>query len=168
MQRSSSSGCASFTAASPFIDGGRASSTTYVYVRSVDSSGNGLSAWSVADLATTMRFTPLQSLVTTVQFAHLTELLNGLNAVLAASGTAQLTWQNIHDRYAPSHPSEFFPLPAANGPICAAHLKALRSEMTAARAAAGVAAVPYTDALTTTPPTPVRAIHFRDLQDSTQ
>ncbi|MGA8808309.1 MAG: hypothetical protein WB973_10565 [Thermoanaerobaculia bacterium] len=163
------SGCTPFTAASPFVDGGRTPNTTYVYqVRSVDSSGNGMSNWSVADLTTTMRFTPLQSLSTTVQFAHLTELLNGLNAVLAASGPTQLSWQNIHDRYVPSHPTELFPLPAANGPICAAHLKALRSEMTAARQALGVAAFPYTDALTTTPATPVKAIHFRDLQDSSQ
>ena len=162
-------GCSPFTAASPFVDGGRTPNTTYVYrVRSVDSSGNGMSNWSVADLTTTMRFTPLQSLSITVQFAHLTEMLNGLNAVLAASGPTQLSWQNIHNRYAPSHPTEFFPLPAANGPICAAHLNALRIEMTAARGALGVGAFPYTDALTTTPPTPVKAIHFRDLQDSTQ
>jgi hypothetical protein len=103
-----------------------------------------------------------------LQFGHLTELLNGLNAVLAASGPAQVTWQNIHDRYAPSHPTEFFPIPAANVAICAAHLKALRSEMTAARQNAGVAAFSYTDALTTSPPTAVKAIHFRELQDSTQ
>ncbi|MBV9071727.1 MAG: fibronectin type III domain-containing protein [Acidobacteria bacterium] len=165
-----SPGCSNpFTATSGSADPGRTPNTTYVYrVRSVDSSGNGVSDWSAADLATTMRFAPLQSFVTTVQFAHLTELLNGLNAVLAASGSTQLSWQNIHDHYAPSHPTELFPLPAANGPICAAHLKALRIEMTAARGFAGVAAFPYTDALTTTPPTPIRAIHFRELQDSTQ
>jgi len=169
LQRCSSAGCSSFVAASGDVDVGRTPNTTYVYrVASVDSSGNGVSAWSNSDLATTMGFSVLQSQVTTVQFGHLNELLNGVNAVLAASNSPQLTWQNVHDRYAGSHPTELFPIPGANVLISAAHLKALRIEMDAARAAIGVGALPYTDALTTSPPTPIKAVHFRELQDRTQ
>ncbi len=167
IHRCSISGCSTFDAASPYVDVNVVANTTYAYaVQAIDSSGNGVSAFSGYDLATTMVFSTLQPGVTVVSLAHLTELLNGLNAVRAVTGQAWLTWQDVHNRYISAHPTEIFPLPAANSPIFAVHIKALRAEMDFARGIIGIAALPYTDSLTT--PTVIKAIHFTELQSRTQ
>ena len=170
VQRCSSGGCSPIDpATSPLVDGNVAAGTTYVYkVAAVDSSGNGVSSFSSPDLATTMTFTPLQPGFTVVSFAHLAEILTGVNAVRAAGILPSLTWQSVHDHYAANHPSETFVLPGSNGLIYATHLKALREEMNGALSTLGLPTPPYTDALTTTPPTPIKAIHFTELQGRTQ
>jgi hypothetical protein len=170
IQRCSAYGCITFPGTSGGADPNNlVANTTYLYsVRAVDSSGN-VSAFSSPDLATTMTFTSLQPFVTNISLSHLTQLLNGLNAVRAAStsgNSTALTWQGVHDDYVAAHPTEAFPLPAANGLVYAVHIKALREEMDAARSRVGIGALAYTDALT--PPTLIKAVHFRELQDRTQ
>jgi hypothetical protein len=169
-QRCSASGCTTVAAASGDIDTNVVADTTYVYtVRAVDASSN-VSAFSSADLATTITFTSLQSFVTSISLSHLTELLNGVNAVRAASmvgNTTALTWQGVHDNYLANHPGEPFPLPTSNGLVYAVHIKSLREEMDAARGRVGVPTPPYTDALTPLS-TLIKAVHFSELQDRTQ
>jgi YD repeat-containing protein len=167
LQRCASNGCSEFNAASPYADNNLAPNTTYVYrVAAVDSSGAGVSTYSVANLATTLGFSTLQAFSTPILMNHMTELLNGLNAVLAVGHANALTWQAVHDHYVQSHPTEAFPLPAAGVGIYASHIKALRAEMDAALTAVGVPVSAYTNTLTTN--VPIRAIDFRELQDRTQ
>jgi hypothetical protein len=170
VRRCSFSGCITIDpASSPYVDGIVTAGTTYVYsVAAVDSSGNGVSSFSNPDPATTMTFTPLQPGITVVSFAHLTEVLIGVNAVRAAGNLPALTWQVVHDHYVSNHPSETFVLPGSNGVIYAVHIKALREEMNGALSALALPTPSYTDALTTTPPTPIKAIHFTELQGRTQ
>jgi len=170
IRRCSSGGCITIDpASSPFVDASVTAGTTYVYsVAAVDSSGNGVSSFSSPDLATTMTFTPLQPGITVISFAHLTEVLTGVNAVRAAGILPALTWQVVHDHYLSNHPTETFVLPGSNGFIYAVHLKALREEMNGALSALSLPTPAYTDALTTAPPTPIKAIHFTELQGRTQ
>jgi YD repeat-containing protein len=170
IQRCSSGGCIPFDPASnPYVDASVTAGTTYVYKVAAVDSGSGVSSFSSPDLATTMTFTPLQPGITVISFAHLTEVLTAVNAVRAAAGNlTALTWQVVHDHYVANHPSETFVLPGSNGFIYAVHIKALREEMNGALSALSLPTPSYTDALTITPPTPIKAIHFTELQGRTQ
>jgi YD repeat-containing protein len=164
VQRCSSSGCVTLSAAtSPFDDTGLTPYTTYVYrVAAVDSSGNGVSALSNADLATTMVYTPAATNVLITR-AHFNELLTGVNCLLAASGSAQVTWAGILQAGVPIPPSAGQP---AGGIIYADHVNALRTKMTLALSNLGFTAPGYTDTLTTG--SPIKALYFTELQGRTQ
>lgn len=163
LQRCSSSGCSSFTAASPFVDGNRTPNTTYVYrVASVDSSGNGVSNWSAPDLATTITFTPAVANAVITR-AYFNELLAGVNCLLAASGATPVTWAGILPTGVPIPPAPGQP---AGGTIYAAHVNVLRTQMDLALGRLGFPTPAYTDTLTTG--SPIKALYFTELQSRTQ
>jgi YD repeat-containing protein len=120
-----------------FIDGNRAANTTYVYrVRAVDASGGSASAYSNADLATTIAFSTVVANQSLLQPQPLDQLLLAVNAVRAAQGSAAVTWLDIL-------PSTDGP-PAAGGTIRASHITSLRAKMNDALQALGLPAPPYT------------------------
>jgi hypothetical protein len=164
VQRCSVSGCITpFTAASPVVDPNPvAANTTYVYrVAAVDSSGNGVSGFSIPDLATTMTFTPVQHNFV-ISRTHINELLTAVNLVLAAAGRPQVTWSGI---LPPGTPVPPLPGQPTVG-VYAAHITSLRTQMDLALSALGIPTPPYTDSPTNG--TPIKAIHFTELQSRTQ
>jgi len=129
-----------------------AANTTYVYrARAVDSNGNA-SANSNLDLATTMTFSSV-TVGMVIPSVHFTELLNGVNAVFAASGSAPVNW-----------PPGTTPVPG--GPILASQLTFLRSSMDSALNALSLPTSGYTDPNPAS--VPVRAVHVTELQGRTQ
>jgi YD repeat-containing protein len=130
--------------------------TAYVYrARAVDS-GGGVGAYSNNDVATAMSFTPITAYSTGVAGAHLTELLNAVNAVRAANGWAAVSWSQI---LSPSTAA-----PATGAYIWAEHITALRTTLDQALTALGIATQSYTD------PTPsfIRAVHINDIRNRLQ
>jgi YD repeat-containing protein len=163
VQRCSSGGCNSLQATSPFDDAQRIANTTYVYrVASIDTSGNGVSAYSTADLATTMTFTPVQTNIV-INRTHINELLTALNLVRAASGAAPVTWSQILPAGTPPPPAGAQPAML----VYKEHITSLRTQMDAALSALGIPASPYSEPLTSST-TRIKAIHFTELQGRTQ
>lgn len=130
---------------------------TYVYrVRAVSATEAVSSAASNADLATTMVFTSLTGVVPGAN--HLDQLLAAVNAARGANGSAVLTWAAIL-------PADY-PVPAANVPIKAQYLLALRSAMNAARSNLGFALLSYTDPLLVG--SPYKKVHLTEIQGGVQ
>jgi YD repeat-containing protein len=144
-----------------YTDSTGSANTAYVYsVASVDVYGN-TSLFSAPDLATTMTFTPVQQNFV-INRTHINELLTAVNLVRAAAGLTAVTWSAILPAGVPAPP----PAGQATVPIYAAHITSLRTQMDLALAALLIPRPPYTDTLTT--PTPIKAIHFTELQSRTQ
>ncbi|MEA2165773.1 MAG: hypothetical protein QOK37_3900 [Thermoanaerobaculia bacterium] len=143
-----------------YTDTSPASGTAYLY--SVSAEQNGVTSdYSGPDLATTISFTPVQYLGV-VNRAHINELLTALNYVEIVAGRTQVTWSGILPGGVPA--------PPANGQatvgIYTAHITSLRTQMNAALSALGIPTPPYTDSLATQ--TPIKAIHFTELQSRVQ
>jgi hypothetical protein len=144
------------------LDSNLSLNTTYVYrVWAVDAFNDSASAYTPNDLASTLTYLNIQSNAG-IFFNDFDHVLSVVNTVRGASGQGPLTWsQALIDAGYPNTP-----LPAQNAPILARHLLALRAAMNAALQAVGVAQPSYTDNLST--PTPVRALHLRELQQRAQ
>lgn len=113
-------------------------------------------------------FTPGTIAVPPIQYDHVEQLRTALNAVRAANGDPALSWPQLLVG------ANTAPTPGHNVGIYAAHIRALRSEVTAALgrlcpagSSCGFATQPsFTDpTLTTSPPVFIKAIHFTQLQD---
>jgi hypothetical protein len=131
--------------------------TTYIYRIIAVGPSNGRSDASVADLATTMSFTPVQS-GGKIRAAHLTELLAALNAVRAAAGWSAVTWTSIVP------PNGTVPLLSQG--VTAQQILSLRARMNEAIQAVGVPISGYTNS------DPrrglIRATHITELQGRAQ
>jgi len=139
-------------------DGSLAPNTTYVYrVRAVDSQGETFSDYSNIDLSTTMTFTFVAT-GELVRSGELEEILNGMNAVRAAAGSAARGWPAI----LPSG----LPAPGSGVMIYAAHLESLRTEMNMALQTLGIATTGYTDPVLAG--ALIRAVHVTELRERTQ
>ncbi len=135
-----------------YTDSGLVPNTTYVY-RVQAANGAGASGYSNNDLASTMTFTSIAN-GGFIKRAHFDELLNAVNMVLAASGTAPVTW--------PSGTA-----PASGGFIHASQLTFLRNNMDGALRNLQISTPPYTDG-TITITTRASSTHVRELQDRTR
>ena len=80
---------------------------------------------------------PTHAVVTLISSAHFDELLAGVNALRTANGWAGVTWQAI----LPAN----MPPPVAGSVVYAAHIRALREQMTLALSGLGVPTVGYDD-----------------------
>lgn len=130
-----------------FADGSCGTGATCVYqVRAVDAVGT-MSAFSAADLATTMFFTdgPLAAGITTIKAVHWTELRTAVNLVRAAGGLAPATFTD--------------PLTTPR----AVHLLELRAALDAGRAGAGVGAVVYGEGVGAG--STIRAAHLTEIRN---
>jgi pimeloyl-ACP methyl ester carboxylesterase len=151
----STAGGAPATIASPagpaFTDTqGILAGTTYVYrVRSIATSGQ-TTAYSAADIATTIVFTddPLIARSTRIKAVHLTQLRSAVNAVRAAAGLSSFPFTDAS--------------PAA-ARIRALHVQELRNALDAARSAIGLPALSYANAVA--PPSPVRGADFAEIRN---
>ncbi|HEY0140963.1 MAG TPA: hypothetical protein VGF48_08705 [Thermoanaerobaculia bacterium] len=95
------------------------------------------SPYSLADLATTVAFSPVIVGVTRPSISHFAELLTAVNAIRATAGWAAVSWSNILS------PAD--PLPAPATSILAKHIVALRARMNEAIHAVGVPVSGYSD-----------------------
>jgi hypothetical protein len=131
-------------------DGGRSPGTTYLYVvRAVNASGT--SPDSALDPATTIMFTddPLVASVTSVKYAHLTELRTAVNAFRASAGLGPVTYTDY-----------------AGAPIKKLNVEELRDALLTARSLLGLSAPSFTDPTLVQQSTPVRAAHYQEIRNA--
>ncbi|MDP9194008.1 MAG: hypothetical protein M3P06_20120 [Acidobacteriota bacterium] len=85
-------------------------------------------------------------------------MLNAVNAVRVAGGSAATTWSGILPVGTPA--------PAAAGEVLAQHILSLRAAMNGARTALGFAAISYTDPVLTD--YDIRVIHQTQIRGGAQ
>ncbi|OLE51700.1 MAG: hypothetical protein AUG51_21745 [Acidobacteria bacterium 13_1_20CM_3_53_8] len=140
-----------------FNDNSVTSGTAYLYrVCAVDSSG-GHSNYSNVIVVAAVDFINDPLLVngvsnyTTIQLQHFTELRSAVNAVRATAGLTAFNWTN--------------PQPQSQGLIYPNHINDLRSNLSSAITALGLASPQYQTPDPITSGTPIRAIHVQQLRD---
>ncbi len=136
-----------------FNDSAVGANIAYLYiVRALDAMNNR-TAYSPADLATTVMFTddPLLAQTTTVKAAHIIELRTAVGAVrsLAGLGAATSTDLTLNSTVL----------------IKAIHVRELRAALDDARSALAVPALVYTDATLISGATAVKAAHISNLRN---
>lgn len=138
----------------------------YAYeVRALDAQGLSASNFSNIDASVTIAFTSISSNPTGVAYAHLSELLDAVNAVRGISGTAPKSWSEMLSDIG----AGTTPVPTQYGPIYGAHLMALRNALNNALSAIGVGTTFYTDpTLPGAPPVGIRKLHIQELRDRAQ
>jgi Domain of unknown function (DUF1929) len=135
-----------------FTDTTAAGGLTYVYrVRAVGPSG-AVSAFSNADIATTISFAdhPLLSGVL-FKAEHMNQLRQAVNAVRAAAGLAAADWTD------PTLSSAVF--------VKAVHVQELRSNLDPALSLLGLPVSAYTDPTLAPNFTLIRAVHWQEIRD---
>jgi YD repeat-containing protein len=124
---------------------------------------NACSAFSTRDIATRMTFAdvhaPNGSGAVVIQFSHLEELRQAMNAVRSVAGDGPLSWEQI---LAPYVPPDSLPPPAPGHRVRAVFMIALRAKMNEALSNALMPTAPYTDDFQV--PTRIKAIHTLELQ----
>jgi Ig-like domain CHU_C associated len=146
---------ASIASGTQYSDAGRTLNTTYQY-RAFAGSGLNASPYSGADLATTIPFTSITPGVI-FRAADVNQLLDELNALRIAAGSAPVIWQQILPAT--------LPVPAVGGLIYAGHIEALRREINTALQALGMPTPAYSDVPLSGV---IRAIHLTELQQRAQ
>jgi len=135
-----------------WVDASVVAGKTYVYrVRAVAADGTR-SAFSAADVATTMSFED-DPLVrgNRAKSVHLEQLRTAVNAVRAAAALSAMNFST--------------PV-TANALIRASHITQLRTALNEARQALGIAAVTFTDPTVTQGVTTLRAAHINELRQA--
>jgi hypothetical protein len=119
-----------------------------VYAVVARNSGGQTTPMGARDLVSLATFTndPIAASSTKVQALHIVELQNAINAVRVAAGLAPATFTTPADA------------------ISAAQIASLRTALTQARAALGLA-TSFTDPTLTPGVTPIRAVHLQQLRD---
>ena len=152
LQRNSGGGYATIATLGglSFNDTGRAASSSFVYRVRALGGGGAASAYSTADVATTIMFTdPSLSAGTPVRVVHINELRT---AALAFLGVAGIASEAFTDTIEPGVP------------VKAVHVSEIRSAVSAARSWFGLPALSWTDA--SLDGATVKAVHITQLRNA--